>query len=92
MQSTIEDDRRYLNLNLFCDDNGLWKYKGILGNGNVTSNVMCPHLLLKEHRFTEVVVIYSHDVVSHNDLSSTLNQLRFKLRFGLFQLKILLKK
>ena len=36
------------------------------------------NLLLKEHRFTELVVIYSNELVLHNGLRETLTQLRSK--------------
>ena len=39
-------------------------------------NVKYPYLLLKEHRFTVLVVIYSHELVLHNGLRETLTQLR----------------
>ena len=38
-------------------------------------NVKYPYLLLKEHRFTELVVIYSHELVLRNGLRETSTQL-----------------
>ena len=35
-----------------------------------------PYLLIKEHRFTELVVIYSHELDLHNGLREALTQLR----------------
>ena len=76
MQSTIVDERRYQNLNLFRDADGLLQCRGRLENADVTDNVKYPYLLIKEHRFTELVVIYSHELVLHNGLRETLTQLR----------------
>ena len=33
-------------------------------------------MLLREHRFTELVVIYSHELILHNGLRETLSRLR----------------
>ena len=52
-------DKRYLDLDLFCDDDVLWRCRGRLGNADVTDNVKYHYLLLKEHRFTELV-LYIH--------------------------------
>ena len=70
------DERHYQNLNLFRDADGLLRCRGRLENADVTDNVKYPYLLIKEHRFTELVVIYSHELVLHNGLRETLTQLR----------------
>lgn len=75
-------DKRYLNLDLFCNDDGLWRCRGRLGNADVKDNVKYHYLLLKEHRFTELVVIYSHDLVLYNGLRDTLTQLRSEYWVG----------
>ena len=75
VQSTIVDERRYQNLNLFRDADGLLRCRVRLENAEVTDNVKYLYLLIKEHRFTKLVVIYSHDLVLHNGLRETLTQL-----------------
>ena len=47
MQSTIVDERRYQNLNLFRDADGLLQCRGRLENADVTDNVKYPYLLIK---------------------------------------------
>lgn len=47
-----------------------------LGNADVTDNVKDPYLSLKKHRFTKVVVLYSHGLA--DKMSNTLTQLRFE--------------
>ena len=72
MQSIIVDERLYQSLNLFRDADGLLRCRGRIENADVTDNVKYPYLLSKEHRFTELVVIYSHELVLHNALRETL--------------------
>ena len=35
-----------------------------------------PHLLLKDHLFTKLVVLHAHKLVKHSNLRETINQLR----------------
>ena len=63
-------------MNLFCDADGLLRCRRRLENADVTNNVKYPYLLIKEHRFIELVVIYSHKLVLQNGLRETLTQVR----------------
>ena len=47
MQSTTVGERRYQNLNLFRDADGLLRCRGRLENADVMGNVKYPYLLLK---------------------------------------------
>ena len=76
VQSTIVNERCYQNLNLIRDAEGFLRCRGRLENADVTDNVKYLYLLLKEHKFTELDVIYSHELVLHNGLKETLTQLR----------------
>ena len=63
-------------LNLFCDDNGLWRCGGRLKNADMKYDTKYPYLIPKESYFAKLLVINSHEEVLHDDVKETLNNLR----------------
>ena len=63
-------------LNLFCDENGLWRCGGRLVNADMNYDTKHPYLIPKDTHFARLLVINSHWEVMHNDVKETLNNLR----------------
>ena len=64
-------------LNLFEDEKSLLRCGGRLGNADIPYNVEFPCILPKEHYFTKLVVLNSHNKeVKHNGVKDTLNYMR----------------
>ena len=63
-------------LNLFTDDNQLLRCKGRLEYASVSYNTNNPWILSKKHRFTELIVLHSHESVGHDGVRETLTHIR----------------
>ena len=68
--------KKDLNLEIF--DDGLIRCKGRLKNAPVKFDTKFPILLPKDNYFTKLLVKYCHELVLHNGLKETLNELRTK--------------
>ena len=63
-------------LDFFEDENGLIRCGSRLKHADMNFNNKYPHLLLKDHLFTKLVVLHAHKLVKHSNLRETINQLR----------------
>ena len=64
------------NLDVFTDEDGIYRCRGRLHNAPLDYDTKFPILLPKNSRFTELLIIDCHAQVAHNGLAETLNQLR----------------
>ena len=63
-------------LDLFCDDRGIWRCKGRIQNADVPFSTKHPILLTRQHHLAELLVRRAHDRVFHGGVKSTLTELR----------------
>ena len=77
-------------LNLFKDEDGIWRSKGRIQNADVPYATKHPILLPRSHHFTTLVVQKAHQRVHHNGAKETLTELRSK--FWIIKGRSLVKK
>ena len=66
-----------LNLNLFLDENGIFRFRGRISKCLYFDyDVHNPVLLPREHKFTSLLINYCHLKVQHLSIGTTLNYLR----------------
>lgn len=65
-------------LDLFQDDNGLWRCGGRLKLAKIDYGARHPILLPRDHHFTYLVITNAHNRVMHNGHKETLTELRQK--------------
>ena len=65
------------DLNLFLEDD-LIRCQGRLKNAPLNYSAKYPILLPSKHYFTDLVIVYYHNMVLHNGMKETLNQIRTK--------------
>ena len=74
------DERKFKQLqkqlDLFCDENHLWRCGGRLQHADISYDIKFPYVLPKESRFTKLVVMNSHKEVKCNGAKETLNHMR----------------
>lgn len=78
-QSLLEDERFQtwkMQFRMYCDESGLWRCGGRLGNADLAGCETHPILLHSEHHFTALVVNYCHKKVMHGGVKDTLTELR----------------
>ena len=63
-------------LDLFEDEDGLWRCGGRLAKSNLPYSVVYPYIIPTEHYFATLIVLKSHDNVKHNGVRDTINNLR----------------
>ena len=63
-------------LNLFLDENGLWRCGGRLANVNIPYSTKYPLLLLRDHPLTLLTINDAHKHVLHNGVRETLTEIR----------------
>ena len=71
-------DSLRLQLNLFLDENGLWRCGGRLVNANLPYSTKYPLLLPRNHPLTPLIVNNAHRRVLHNGVRETLTEVRRK--------------
>ena len=71
-------DSLRLQLNLFLDENGLWRCGGRLANANLPYSTKYPLLLPRNHPLTPLIVNDAHRRVLHNGVCETLTEVRRK--------------
>ena len=57
---------------LFCDELGVWRCGGRLGNANLPFETKHPVFLDSQHHLATLIVLDAHDRVQHNGVSETL--------------------
>ena len=77
-------------LDLFQDENGVWRCRGRIENAAVPYSTKYPALLHKDHPFTSLLVWKAHGQVLHNGVKETLTELRS--RFWIVRGRSLVKK
>ena len=77
-QSTIDEKDFTLchQLQLFRDENQVWRCGGRLENARVSFSAKHPVILPRRHHFTRLVVLDAHMRVSHNGVKETLAEIR----------------
>ena len=78
-QSLLEDERFQtwkMQFGMYCDESGLWRCGGRLGNADLAGCETHPILLHSEHHFTALVVNYCYKKVMHGGVKDTLTELR----------------
>ena len=65
-------------LNLFVDDNNIWRCGGRLGNADLAYSTRYPVLLSRKHHLTTLIVKDAHVRVQHNGIKETLTEVRSK--------------
>ena len=63
---------------LFCDELGVWRCGGRLGNANLPFETKHPVFLDSQHHLATLIMLDAHDRVQHNGISETLTELRDK--------------
>ena len=63
-------------MGLCYDDAKLLRYGGRLKNADIPYEFKHPVILPKNHRFTDLVIVFYHCIVKHNGTRDTLNTLR----------------
>ena len=63
-------------MGLCYDDAKLLRYGGRLKNADIPYEFKHPVILPKNHRFTDLVIVFYHCIVKHNGTRGTLNTLR----------------
>ena len=71
-------DSLRLQLNLFLDENGLWRCGGRLANANLPYSTKYPLLLPRNHPLTPLIVNDAHRCILHNGVRETLTEVRRK--------------
>lgn len=61
---------------LFCDELGVWRCVGRLGNANLPFETKHPVFLDSQHHLATLIVLDAHDRVQHNGVSETLTEQR----------------
>ena len=64
------------NLNVFADENGVYRVGGRLQNAPIPYNAKHPIILPRKHHFSNLAVWKSHLELKHNGVNETLIQLR----------------
>ena len=81
-QRNLERDKSFdslkSQLNLFLDENGLWRCGGRLANADIPYSTKYPLLLARNHPLTPLVVNDAHKRVLHNGVRETLTEIRRK--------------
>lgn len=78
-QRTISDVKDLTKrLNLFRDEQGVWRCGGRLGNADVPFETRFPILIPKSHYLSTLIVNQAHERVLHNGLKETLGEVRAK--------------
>ena len=79
-QQLLLDDGRFqtwkMQFGMYCDESGLWRCGGGLGNADLAGCETHPILLHSDHHFTALVVNYCHIKVMHGGVKDTLTELR----------------
>ena len=63
-------------MGLYYDDTKLLRCGGEFKNADIRYESKHPVILLKNHRFTDLVIAFYHCIVKHNGARDTLNTLR----------------
>ena len=63
-------------LNLFLDENGLWRCGGRLANADIPYSTKYPVLLPRSHSLTPLIINDAHKRVLHNGVRETLTEIR----------------
>jgi len=63
-------------LNLFLDENGLWRCGGRLANADIPYSTKYPVLLPRSHFLTPFIINDAHKRVLHNGVRETLMEIR----------------
>ena len=71
-------DSLRLQLNLFLDENGLWRCGGRLANVNLPYSTKYPLLFPRNHPLTPLIVNNAHRRILHNGVCETLTEVRRK--------------
>ena len=64
------------DLNIICDENGLFRYEGRLKNAPLLCQAKTPYLIKSEHDLATLVVNDIHTRFKHNSIKQTLTELR----------------
>ncbi|XP_066910124.1 uncharacterized protein [Clytia hemisphaerica] len=79
-QRGLENGKNFTNLkkqlDLFQDENGLWRCGGRLKNSELTYEQKHPLLIDRKHPIAKMIIRESHANVMHNGVSQTLTNLR----------------
>ena len=79
-QNNFKQTKNFENIKkqlyLFVDLNGLWRWGGRTQNSNLSYSVIHPYFIPREHYFTKLAVLKSHENVKHNGVRDTINNLR----------------
>ena len=92
-QSLLEDERFQtweMQFGMYCDESGLWRCGGRLGNADLAGCETHPIPLHSEHHFTALVVNYCHKKVMHGGDNDTLTE--FRSRFWIIRGRCLMRK
>ncbi|XP_028512935.1 uncharacterized protein LOC110232368 [Exaiptasia diaphana] len=80
-QKSLKDQNNFKELSIqlgLVEQAGVLRCQGRLVNSELSMDAKNPIILPKDHRFTELIVIDSHDRVLHSGLRATLAQVREK--------------
>ena len=93
-QKMVTSDRKFeqwrKQLDLFQDEEGVWRCRGRIQNAAVSYSTKHPILLHRDHHFTLLVTLRAHEQVLHNGVKETLTEIRS--RFWIVRGRSLAKK
>ena len=89
-RTVVGDPKIKHQLDLFKDDDGIWRSNGRIQNADVPYAAKHPILLPRSHHFTTLVVQKAHQRVGHNGAKETLTELCSK--FWIIKGRSLVKK
>ena len=79
-QKTLEQNKLFdslkRQLNLFLDENGMWRCRGRLENADLPYTIKYPLLLARNHPLTPLIIADAHERVFHNGVKETLTEIR----------------
>ncbi len=79
-QSLLQESRNFSGLkrqvDLYCDDLGIWRCGGRMANSGLSLSAQNPILLDKGHHLAKLVVMDAHKCVLHDGVRETLAELR----------------
>ena len=82
VQQKLQQEQKFplwkRQLDLFLDDESLWRCKGRLGNANIPYATKYPVLLPRKHPVTTLIIQEAHCRVQHNGVKETLTEIRRK--------------
>ena len=82
VQGTLTARKDFLSLkrqlDLFCDESGIWRCGGRLGLSNLPYTTRYPIVLPRDHYFSILVIGQAHAHVMHNGVKETLVEIRSK--------------